>query len=413
MEANIIEISNMKIKYGDFEVVKGVDINIKKGEFVSIIGPNGSGKSTILKGINKNIDLSTGDVFIKGKNLNSISYKEKAKIIGFVPQEFNVAYDFSVYDIVSMGRNPYTKRFGKAYNNDSLVVEDALKKTNTFKFKDKNFNNLSGGEKQRVITARALAQEPEILILDEATSNLDIHHQLDILELLHWLNREEGMTVVSVMHDLNMASRFSDKLILINKGLVVKEGSPYEVLKEDILNKVYNMEMIIRDNKILSSKEIVPLRVRKAHVDKNIKVHIICGGGTGEYIIQKLYSERYIISTGILNEGDSDLELCRNLGIDYVGEHPFSTFSVGNIAKCKEYINDSNVIIITDVAIGWGNFKNIKMIENIKNKHIIILHSIDRDFVDGEYENIINNLKRYENVSYVMNLKELFERIDK
>lgn len=413
MDENIIEIRKMKIKYGDSEVVKGVDINIRKGEFVSIIGPNGSGKSTILKGINKNIELSSGDVFIKGKNLNSISFKDKAKIIGFVPQEFNVAFDFTVYDIVSMGRNPYTKRFGKNDNSDNLIIEDALKKTNTFKYKDKNFNNLSGGEKQRVITARALAQEPEILILDEATSNLDIHHQLDILELLHWLNREEGMTVVSVMHDLNMASRFSDKLILLDKGLVVIEGSPDEVLKEDIIKKVYNMEMIIRDNKILSAKEIVPLRVRKSHEDKNIKVHIICGGGTGEYIIQKLYSERYHISAGILNEGDSDLELCKNLGVRFVEEHPFSTFSVENIAKCKEYINDSNEIIITDVAIGWGNFENIKMIKDIKNKHIIILHSKDRDFVNGEYENIINDLKGLENVSYVMNLKELFERIDK
>lgn len=412
MEQNIIEIKQVKIKYGDYEVIKDISIDFKKGEFISIIGPNGSGKSTILKGINKNIDLFSGDIFIKGKNLKELSFKEKAKIIGFVPQEFSIGYDFTVYDIVSMGRNPYIKKFGKTNTNDNLIIVDALKKTNTFKYKDKIFNNLSGGEKQRVITARALAQQPEILILDEATSNLDIHHQLDILELVHWLNREEGITVISVMHDLNMAARFCDKLVLIDGGYVIKEGTPEEVLSEDILKRVYDMEMVVRDNKLLSSKEIVPLRVRKSQVDKHIKVHLICGGGTGEYIIQKLYSKRYKISVGIVNEGDSDFELCRNMGIDCVVENPFSKFSEENKNKNKEYINNSDIIIITDVAIGWGNFDNIKMLEDVKDKHIIILHSINRDFVEGQYEEIIKRLKTYENVSYVMNLKELFERMD-
>lgn len=413
MNYNMIEIKNMKIKYGDYEVIKDICFNIKKGEFVSLIGPNGAGKSTVLKGINKNIDLSSGDILIKGNSLKNINFKEKAKIIGFVPQEFNISFDFTVFDIVSMGRNPYHKRLGKVNYKDHLIVEDALRKTNTFIYKDKNFNNLSGGEKQRVIMARALAQEPEILILDEATSNLDLHHQLDILELVHWLNREEGITVISVMHDLNLAARFSDRLILIDGGQIIKEGTPDEVLQEDVMNNVYDMEIVIRNNKLLSSKEIVPLRVRKAKEDKKIFVHVICGGGTGEYIIQKLYSERYKISAGILNEGDSDLELCRNLNISYVKENPFSVFSEESKIKLMEYINQSDVIVITDVAIGWGNFDNIKLIENIKNKHIIILHSTNRDFVKGEYEKIIDKFKKYDNVSYVMNLKELFERIDK
>lgn len=413
MNYNIIEIKNMKIKYGDYEVIRDISFNIRKGEFVSLIGPNGAGKSTVLKGINKNIDLSSGEIFLKGISLKDITFKEKAKIIGFVPQEFNISFDFTVFDIVSMGRNPYHKRFGKVNYKEHLIVEDALKKTNTFIYKDKNFNNLSGGEKQRVIMARALAQEPEILILDEATSNLDLHHQLDILELVHWLNREEGITVISVMHDLNLAARFSDRLILIDGGQIIKEGTPDEVLQEDVMNNVYDMEIVIRNNKLLSSKEIVPLRVRRAKEDKKIFVHVICGGGTGEYIIQKLYSERYKISAGILNEGDSDLELCRNLNISFVKENPFSVFSDESKIKMMEYINQSDVIIITDVAIGWGNFDNIKLIENIKNKRIIILHSTNRDFVKGEYEKIIDKFKKYDNVSYVMNLKELFERIDK
>lgn len=405
---SIIELKNIKLKYGDYEVLRDISFNIKKGEFTSIIGPNGAGKSTVLKAIMKNIELASGDISIKGKSIKNITHKEKACIIGFVPQEFNISFDFTVYDIVAMGRNPYIAKFKKSKFDDKKIIEESLQKTNTYEFKDKYFNSLSGGEKQRVIIARALAQQPEILILDEATSSLDIHHQLDILELIHSLNREDGLTVLTIMHDLNLASRFSDKIVLLSKNGVIKSGTPSEVIDEQVLKNVYDMDMVVRENKLLSYTEIIPLRIRKSKEEKNIHVHIICGGGTGEYIIQKLYSERYKISCGILIEGDSDLDICRSLNLDYVVEYPFSKFSEESIAKNKEYIDNSHVIIVTDVAIGYGNFDNIKLIENIRDKKIIILHSVNRDFVNGEYEKILTELTKFDNVKYAMNLKELF-----
>ena len=405
---NIIEIKNITIKYGDYEVLRDISFGIKKGEFTSIIGPNGAGKSTVLKAIMKNIDIASGDISIKGKSIKDITHKEKACIIGFVPQEFNISFDFTVYDIVAMGRNPYLVKFKKSKYDDKKIIEESMQKTNTYEFKDKYFNSLSGGEKQRVIIARALAQQPEILILDEATSSLDIHHQLDILELIHSLNREDGLTVLTIMHDLNLASRFSDEIVLLSKNGIVKHGKPNEVIDEQVLKSVYDMDMVVRENKLLSYTEIIPLRIRKSKEEKNTHVHIICGGGTGEYIIQKLYSERYKISCGILSEGDSDLDLCRSLNLDYVVEYPFSRFSEASIIKNKEYIDNSHVIIVTDVAIGYGNFDNIKLIENIKDKKIIILHSVNRDFVNGEYEKTLTKLMKSDNVKYAMNLKELF-----
>ncbi len=408
LNSNIIEIKNITVKYGDYEVLKNISFNIKKGEFTSIIGPNGAGKSTVLKSIMKNIDLSSGDISIKGKSIKKMSHKEKACIIGFVPQEFNISFDFTVYEIVAMGRNPYLSKFKKSKYDDNKIIEESLKKTNTYEFKDKYFNSLSGGEKQRVIIARALAQQPEILILDEATSSLDIHHQLDILELIHSLNREDGLSVVTIMHDLNLASRFSDNIILLSKNGIIKQGKPSEVIDENVLKNVYDMDMVVRENKLLSYTEIIPLRIRKSKENKNIHIHVICGGGTGEYILQKLYSERYEISCGILSEGDSDLDLCRSLNLDFVAENPFSKFSQESIAKNKQLIDKSDIIILTDVAVGHGNLDNIKMIENIRDKKIIILHSVNRDFVDGEYEKIIERFIKFDNVKYAMNLKELF-----
>lgn len=405
---DIIKIQDITVKYGDYEVLKNISFNIKKGEFTSIIGPNGAGKSTVLKAIMKNIDLSSGDISIKDKSIKKMSHKEKARIIGFVPQEFNISFDFTVYEIVAMGRNPYLSKFEKSKYDDNKIIEESLIKTNTYEFKDKYFNSLSGGEKQRVIIARALAQQPEILILDEATSSLDIHHQLDILELIHSLNREDGLSVITIMHDLNLASRFSDSIILLSKNGIIKQGKPGEVIDENVLKNVYDMDMVVRENKLLSYTEIIPLRIRKSKENKNIRIHVICGGGTGEYILQKLYSERYEVSCGILIEGDSDLDLCRSLNLDIVAENPFSKFSQESINKNKEFIDKSDIIILTDVAVGHGNFDNIKMIENIRDKKIIILHSVNRDFVDGEYEKILEKLKKLDNVKYAMNLKELF-----
>ena len=408
----VVELKNITIKYDDLKIIDSINLNVKKGEFVSIIGPNGAGKSTILKAITNNIDISNGNIYLNGEDINSILHKERARIIGFVPQEYNIPFNFSVQDIVSMGRNPYVKRMRKEKDNDKEIVENSLKKTNTLQFKNKSFNNLSGGEKQRVITARALAQEPQILILDEATSNLDMHHQLELLELIYWLNRENGLTVLAVMHDLNLASRFSDRLILLNKGKIFKEGKPEEVLTEKVLSKVFDMEMIVRDNKLLSFKEIVPLRVRRAKKEKKLNVHLICGGGTGEYIIDKLYSQRYNISCGIINEGDSDLELCKNLNINYVSESPFTKFSEKSIRRNKEYIKQSDVIILTDVPIGGGNLANIELLEEINDKKIIILHTINRDYVEGKCEQVIEKLKQKENVFYAMNLKRVFEELN-
>ncbi len=408
----VVELNNITINYGNVKIIDNISLDIKKGEFVSVIGPNGAGKSTILKAITRSIEINNGYIYLNGKDINSFLHKERAKIIGFVPQEYNIPFNFTVQDIVSMGRNPYMKRMHKEKGEDKKIVENSLRKTNTLQFRNKSFNNLSGGEKQRVVTARALAQEPEILILDEATSNLDIHHQLELLELIYWLNRENGLTVLAVMHDLNLASRFSDRLILLNKGQIFKEGKPKEVLTEKVLSKVYDMEMVVRDNKLLSFKEIVPLRVRRACKGKNVNVHVMCGGGTGEYIIEKLYSQRYNISCGIINEGDSDLELCKSLNIDYISESPFTEFSAESIKKNKEYIKRADIIILTDVPVGWGNLANIKQLEEVKDKEIIILHTINRDYVDGECDKIIDKLKQKENVFYAMNLKKVFEKLN-
>lgn len=407
----IIQVKNLCVNYGNNIVLNNISFDVNKGEFCTIIGPNGTGKSTTIKAIMKNIDVSSGEIFINKKNINQLSYRDKARLVGFVPQEYNLHYDFSVYDIVAMGRNPYLKKFGKSGYDDKKIICDALKKTGTYDLKDKGFTKLSGGEKQRVIIARALAQQPTILILDEATSNLDMHHQLDVLELIYSLNREDGLTVLAIMHDLNMASRFSDKLILLDKDGIVKKGTKEEVIDEEVLSQVYNMEMVVRDNKLLNCREVIPLRSKKIKDKKSFNVHVICGGGTGEYILQKLYSENYCISCGVINQGDSDFELCNNLNLCCIYEKPFTTFSKKVIDENRKLVEKSDVIILTDVAIGNGNLPNIEILRDFKDKKIIVLYNSNRDFTGGKCKKVMDEIIKNNNVFVAMNLKEIFKKM--
>ncbi len=408
----ILKVRNLNYSVNKIDIIKDINFDVLKGEFISIIGPNGAGKTTLIKCLTDNLDY-TGTVELKGKSIKEYSKKEKAKIISVVPQEYTLPFNFKVIDVIKMGRNPYRDNKGKEEikNNKNLTYR-AMVQTNTYNLRDRFYNSLSGGEKQRVVTARALAQDTDLIYLDEVTSSLDMHHELEIVELIYRLNREEETTVISIMHDLNIASRFSDKILFLNNGKIVEYDTPEKVFNIKNLSKAYNMEMLIRENKLLNYREIVPLRINRNINKKDKKIHIICGGGTGEYIIEKLFSEKYDVSCGIIHDGDSDVRVCESLNIECIKEKPFSEFSKKVIKNYNEKIRDSDIVLITDVPFGKHNITNLRLLKEYKNKKIIILHNNNRDFIDGESDRIINDLKIRENVLYAYNLKELFEYIE-
>jgi len=407
----IIRVSNLSYEINSNSILNDVTFDVIKGEFISIIGPNGAGKTTLIKCLSNNLGYN-GEIQLKHKNIKQYTLKEKARVIGVVPQEYTLPFNFKVSDVVRMGRNPYYDKFMKQSENDSEMIYMAMHDTHTYQYKDRYYNSLSGGEKQRVLTARALAQNPEVLLLDEITSNLDIHNQLEILELIHDKNRINGVTVISIMHDLNLASRFSDRILLLINGKLEIVDTPKQVIQEDILSKAYHMEMLIRENRVLRFNEVMPLRITRETTQKKEKIHIISGGGTGEYLIEKLYSMRYQLSCGILYEGDSDLDVCRSLKIDYVSEKPFSSFESKTIHENDHKIKDAHCIILTDVPIGRYNLENIRSISEINDKKIIILHAINRDYTNGEADQMIEDMLKKDNVFKAMNLQELFSMLD-
>src|SRR6056297_357707 len=273
----IITVKNLNYSINKIKILNDINFSVTKGEFISIIGPNGAGKTTLMKCISDNLKYS-GTVFLKEKNIKEFTKEEKAKIISVVPQEYALPFNFRVKDVIKMGRNPYrkTNKENTKEDNKNLVYK-AMIDTDTYKLKDRFYNSLSGGEKQRVITARALAQNTDIVYLDEVTSSLDMHHELEIIELIYRINRERSKTIVSIMHDLNMASRFSDRILFLNNGEIVDYNIPEKVFNYDNLSKAYNMEMIIKNNKLLNYKEVIPIRVNRNIKNKTSKIHIICG----------------------------------------------------------------------------------------------------------------------------------------
>lgn len=236
-------IENLNFKYDIDEVLKGIDLEIPKGSFVSILGPNGSGKTTLLKNICNILKPNSGEIFINNKKVSSIKYKELAKIIAVVHQSTEIQFDFSVFDVVLMGRFPYIGRFKSESKKDIEIAKEAMISTGIWELRDKSINEISGGEKQRVMIARALTQQPEILILDEPISNLDIKYQVGILDLCMNLNKKNKLTIITTLHDINLAGRYSDYLVLLDKGKIKIMDTPEKVLTPDNITTVYDIKV--------------------------------------------------------------------------------------------------------------------------------------------------------------------------
>lgn len=256
-----LKVEGLKFGYEEKIVLDNVSFKIEKGKFVSIIGPNGSGKSTLLKTLNNIYHPWEGNIYIEGKNIKAFKKKELAKKIALVPQDTNIDYEFTVEDVVLMGRHPYKGRFQKEDKDDYEIIDEALEMTNTKHLRGRMITEISGGERQRVIIAKALAQNPSIILLDEPTSHLDINHQIETLNLLRKLNKERGTTIILVIHDINLGVRYSDEIIMLNKEKIVSIGSPEDVITKENIELAYNIEVAIDKNKYTDSLYLTPLKV--------------------------------------------------------------------------------------------------------------------------------------------------------
>ena len=246
------------VEYGHHTALDGVTFDVGEGEVVSMVGPNGSGKSTLIKCIAQIHSPTRGRILLNGRNASKLAPAEISKLIGYVPQNYHYLFFSTVMETVMLGRKPHIR--WRVSRHDLDVVQQSLDYLNIGHLADKFMDQLSGGEKQKVYIARALAQEPELFLFDEPTSNLDLKHQIDVLEITRALTRTSGKSMIIALHDLNLAYTYSDRIVMLNRGKIHASGKPEEVLTPENIRSVYGVDSLIVESGY--GRHIVPLKAK-------------------------------------------------------------------------------------------------------------------------------------------------------
>ncbi len=236
----MIQVQHLQFAYEKRPVLRDISLTVREGEILSLLGPNGSGKTTLLRCFNKILHPQGGRIQLQGQPLRDIPLRELARLIGYVPQQESVTFPFSVFETVLMGRRPHVG--WRLQSHDLEIVQACLQALHLEHLSHRRVTDLSGGERQRVAIARALAQEPRIMLLDEPTSSLDLRHQLEVMETMAGLVKSRGMTAILAMHDLNLAARFADQIVMLHQGRLFCAGTPDMVLTRDNIRTVYGVE---------------------------------------------------------------------------------------------------------------------------------------------------------------------------
>jgi iron complex transport system ATP-binding protein len=262
MEINL-ELKQVQFAYLNRPVLKDINLSVKPGEIVGLLGPNGSGKTTLIKIISGILRPKSGEIKIGGTALSKLNRKSIARLLAVVPQEFNVPFAFTVEEIVTLGRTPFLKPLAEKNEKDRRIIDSSMELVGITGLKLRRFDELSGGERQKVVLAMALAQQPGVLLLDEPTVHLDINHQVQILELVRQLNTSTGLTVVAAMHDLNLAALYFNRLVLLKNGKVMADGTPGQVLTKDIVENVFGTHVMVDTHPVTGDPHIIITRNSK------------------------------------------------------------------------------------------------------------------------------------------------------
>ena len=261
MDSELI-LKGVYFRYDSQWCLEGIDFELKKGEIVGIIGPNGSGKSTLLKIMDGLLRIEKGEILLLNRPLSRYTRSDIARQIAMVPQESTFRFAFSVFEVVLMGRFPHLGLFPFEGKEDQEIARQCMQLTGTLDLAGRSIHELSGGEKQRVLTARALAQKAQIILLDEPTSFLDIRHRVEIFELISTLSRTQGLSVIVVSHDISLAAQYCQRMLLLNKGSVYKIGEPAEVITADTISTVYQCPVFVDENPISKTPRVTVLSRR-------------------------------------------------------------------------------------------------------------------------------------------------------
>jgi iron complex transport system ATP-binding protein len=364
--ARAIEFVNVSGGYRRVPVFHDISFTLREGTMTAIIGPNGSGKTTLLRAATGLLERVSGQIRLFGRDVFALPASERAALIGVVPQETHTPMSYSVEEIVMMGRTHALSRWRGPDSSDARIVEQAMIYTDVADMRDRPFPELSGGERQRVIIAMVLAQQPRVILMDEATSHLDINHRLEVMQLIERLNREQGVTVLMVSHDLNMAAEFCERLLLVDQGHIVAEGTPADVLTEATLRNVYHCDVKVQVNAETGAVMVTPSpRLVAGTAARGVRLHVVAGGGCAEEVLRRLNLYEYSVSCGVLNEGDRDAGVAAALELEVALEKPFSPVGGEAFVKAEALALAAHAFVVCGVPFGPGNLVNLELAERV------------------------------------------------
>ncbi|SJT02848.1 ABC transporter ATP-binding protein [Clostridioides difficile] len=394
----MLKTNNLSVGYNNNVVISNINVEVKNGEILCLLGSNGAGKTTLLRSLSKLISPIKGEIYLNGVNISCISRKALSKKMALVLTNRLLGDLMTVQDIVNIGRYPYTGFFGNLSKKDLIMVDEALESVDALHLKKRYFDELSDGEKQKVLVARALVQEPEIIILDEPTTHLDIKHRLELINILKKLSKEKSISVILSLHEIDIALKSCDKVALIKNNKVIAYGQPEDVVDEDIINSLYELDDK-NFNSLLGSVEI-------SNKSKN-EVFIIGGGGKATPIYRAFTKKGIGLYSGIIHENDIDYEIGRTMGINMFTESPFEPISDESFNLAIRNLNDSKIIIDTGFSVGETNKRNIDIIKEALKLDKKVYSFRNRDESKKYYDHLDSKIEHIDKVSQIINSADI------
>lgn len=345
-----ISTESLSVGYGGIPLIRDIALSAGRGEIITLIGPNGSGKTTILRTIARQLAPLFGTVFIEGRNMKALSGREIAREMAVVLTERIRPDLMTCYEFVSAGRYPYTGRFGLLTDRDREEVERALKLVNAYEISDRYVSEISDGQYQRILIARAVCQEPDIIVLDEPTSFLDIKHKKELLEILSSMAKQKGVAVLMSLHEIDLAERISDRIVCVKGDRIAAYGAPDEIFAGNTISDLYGIDPGSYDS-LLGKLELSAPK-------GDIRCFVIGGNGTGIPFYRELQKKNYAFAAGILMPNDIDVSVASSLAARVVCTEPFMPATDGQREEAERLIDISEVVVIAGCPKGEYNAVN-------------------------------------------------------
>lgn len=415
-------------------LLSDLTLKVTPGELIAVVGPNGSGKSTLVRALSRTLRPRRGIALLDDQDLyRQVDSRRAARSIGVVPQETHVAFDFTVREVVAMGRAPHQRPFSLLTGEseaDRDAVDRALDRAGiSAELARRKISAVSGGERQRALIARALAQEALVLLLDEPTASLDLQHQTALLEWLVALARNENRAVLIVLHDLNLAAAYADRIVVLAGGRIAAQGAPADALTAETIEAVWGARVWVRCHPASGRPYILhlpepyePAGSRDAAGRSGLsglRVHVLCGGGTGAPLMASLARLGAKVTAGALGQGDTDEEVASLLGIAHPVVNPFSPVTEEADQEGRKLAADADWIVLTDVPIGDGNLPTLAAALDLakQGRRLIALQSgndfaSSRDYTRERSASACwDELGREPSVEFAANMSELIEQL--